>query len=290
MASHGRPESRAGFHVDLVWGETAEVQGGDRESGLLYTGYVSYLAPVGDGLQIEAGKLDTPLGAEVIKTDENFNITQGSLFALQPVTHVGVEASTEIADGVEVTAAVVNEVYDDTNISFDRDKAYYAQLAIAGDLLGFNLGAIVGEDSRSARCDTSETDCNSAVLDAVLTAAPSENLETWINFDWVRIFGSDVKDADKMGVAGAARLAVTDSTGIACRVEYVFEEATSLAAGTPEDAELLTLTGTVDHELAENLVVRGELRYDRELEDDARRFSSGDADQLVGLVEMFYGF
>jgi hypothetical protein len=283
-------ESRAGFHADLVWGETAEVQGGDRESGLLYTGYVSYLAPVGQGVQIDAGKLATPLGAETIKADENFNITQGALFGLRPVTHVGVVASTELADGVTATAGVVNEVYRDTNVSVDRDKAYYAQLAIAGDLLGFNLGAIVGEDPTSARCDTSQTDCNTAVFDAVLTASPSENLETWINFDWVRIFGSDAKDADKMGVAGAARLAISDSTGIAGRIEYVFEEATSLSAGTPDDAELLTLTATVDHELAEELVLRGELRYDRELEDDARRFSSGDADQLVGLVEMFYGF
>lgn len=283
-------ESRAGFHADLVWGETASAQGGDVDSGLLYTGYVSYLAPIGDGVQFDAGKIATPLGAEVIKTNENFNITQGSLFGLQPVAHVGVSASTQVSDGIGLIFGVVNEVYDDTNVSADRDKAYYGQVQFSGDNFGMNVGAIVGEDATQLRCDTSETDCNTSVFDVVMSIAPTDNLEAWINMDWRRFFGSDVKDADAVGVAGATRLAVTDQTGIAGRVEYIWTEAANLALPISDDSELLTLTGTIDHELVEGLVLRGELRYDRELEDDASRFSSGDQDQLVGLAEIYYEF
>jgi hypothetical protein len=91
-------ESRAGFHVDLVWGETAESQSsGSRDTGLLYTGYVSYLAPIGDGVQFDAGKLATTLGAEVLQANQNFNVTNGAVFqTLQPFTHTGVTATTEL--------------------------------------------------------------------------------------------------------------------------------------------------------------------------------------------------
>ena len=57
-----------------------------------------------------------------------------------------------------------------------------------------------------------------------------------------------------------------------------------------DDAELVTLTGTIDHALTDDLKVRGELRYDRSLEEDAGRFSSGDQDSFVGLAEIYYEF
>ncbi|MBW2425590.1 MAG: outer membrane beta-barrel protein [Deltaproteobacteria bacterium] len=288
-------ESRAGFHVDLVWGETAESQSsGSRDTGLLYTGYVSYLAPIGDGVQFDAGKLATTLGAEVLQANQNFNVTNGAVFqTLQPFTHTGVTATTDLGDGIALVVGVVNEVYRDTNISTDRNKAYIGQVQIAGDSFGLNVGAIVGENPTAVRCDNSETDCNSSVFDVTMTVAPTDNLEAWINLDWVRHFGSDVKDADQVGIAAASRLAITDDTGIAGRVEYMWQEATAFTTGGPgggDDRELLTLTGTVDHQLAEGLKIRGELRYDRELEEDANRFSSGDQDQLVGLAEIYYEF
>ncbi|MBW2498451.1 MAG: outer membrane beta-barrel protein, partial [Deltaproteobacteria bacterium] len=171
--------------------------------------------------------------------------------------------------------------------------AYIGQVQFAVDSFGLNVGAIVGENPTAARCDNSETDCNSSVFDVTMTVAPTDNLEAWINLDWVRHFGSDVKDADQVGIAAASRLAITDDTGIAGRVEYMWQEATAFTTGGPgggDDRELLTLTGTVDHQLAEGLKIRGELRYDRELEEDANRFSSGDQDQLVGLAEIYYEF
>jgi len=97
-------ESRGGMHAEFVWGQTAESQGGSYESGLLYTGYASYLAPIGNGVEIDAGKLATPLGAEVLQTNQNFNITTGLVFGLQPVTHVGVSAATDLGDGLGLTS------------------------------------------------------------------------------------------------------------------------------------------------------------------------------------------
>ena len=294
-------ESRAGFHADIVYGETAQQQalsGGSadagRDSGLLYTGYVSYLAPIGSGVRFDAGKLATGLGAEVLQTNVNLNVTEGVVFQkLQPFTYTGVTATTALTDSLTLITGVVNEVYRDTNLSVDRDKAGIAQLKFAGDTFGFNVGAVVGQDPTSPRCDSSSTACNTSVFDVVATFSPSDSFTGWVNFDWVRYFGGDVEDADKFGIATAGRFGITDDTGIGGRFEYLTQEQTALAAGTfSDDQEYVTATATLDHTLTEGLVVRAELRYDRDLEKDARAFisSSGDRDSLAGIAQMYYAF
>lgn len=293
-------ESRAGFHADIVFGETAQQQAlsvgsGDagRDSGLLYTGYVSYLAPIGNGVRFDAGKLATTLGAEVLQTNVNLNVTEGVVFQkLQPFTHTGIAMTTALSDSLSLVTGVVNEVYRDTNVSFDRDKAGIAQIKFAGDGFGLNVGAIVGQDPTAPRCDSTEDDCNTSVFDVVATFAPTDNFSAWVNFDWVRYFGQDVKDADKFGIATAGRLGITDDTGIGARFEYLTQEANALAGPISDDQEYITVTGTLDHALTEGLVVRGELRYDRELEKDARAFitNSGDRDSLAAIAQMYYAF
>ena len=109
-------ESRGGFHVEFATGASSFNQGPDnRATGsvgtpYLYSGYVSYLAPVGNGLQVDLGRLGTVLGAEVVQTNGNFNITQGAVFGLQPVTYSGVSFATSLTDEISVTAGVVNDV------------------------------------------------------------------------------------------------------------------------------------------------------------------------------------
>jgi len=92
-------ESRGGFHIEYVAGQTGLAHGGNNtDEPYLYSGYVSYLAPIGDGVQIDVGRLATPLGAEVEQTNGNFFVTQGNVFALQPVTHTGIQFSTAVTD------------------------------------------------------------------------------------------------------------------------------------------------------------------------------------------------
>jgi len=305
-------ESRGGFHADMVWGETAsQVFGGSADSGYLVTGYVSYLAPLGDGMQFDVGRLATPLGAESTKTNDNFNITQGLIWTIQPVTHTGIQAGTSVADGVDVVFGIVNEVYSDTSVDSSRDKAYYGQVAFAGDSFGLNVGGIVGKDSGllddrgltgagQGTCRGGDN-CNTSVVDVVLTADPTDEISLWLNFDWGRNFGSNTHEGDIYGLGAAGRIALTDDTGLASRVEYVRADRSYIAgragqagAGT---VDIVSLTTTVDHTLAEGLVVRGELRWDRN-ESNSALFANGSRpdvtstrdDQLVGLAEIYYEF
>jgi len=315
-------ESRGGFHADYVWGETAQVQGGNRDSGLIYTAYVSYLAPVGTGVQVDAGRLPKVLGAESMQTNQNFNISQGLLFQLQPNATTGVQASTEVADGLVLTAGVVNDVFRASNVDTSRDKAYYGKVSFVQDRFGFDVGAIWGKDdtvvndTTGLTCDSGD-DCFTSVFDVVARAYPTDAIQLWIDYTWARTHGNDTSDGDVQGIAGAGRLAVTEDTGVATRVEYVRADRTFVRAhsigttmpvgpfgavsspgGTTGSSQIVSWTTTVDHRLAEGLKLRGEVRWDRNLSDDSTIFASGGGanqfsdrtDQVTGLAEIFYEF
>ena len=294
-------ESRGGFHVEFATGASSQPQGSTNNNDstpYLYSGYVSYLAPVGNGLQVDLGRLGTVLGAEVVQTNGNFNITQGAVFSLQPVTYNGVSFATSLTDEISVTAGVVNDVYSDTGVSGDNNKAYFGQVSYGGDAFGLNVGGIIGDSDASVCVQGAfpgQNDCQVSIVDVVLTADPTDNLSVWANFDWVNVNGSDNgPDGNAFGIAGAGRLGITDTMGIASRIEYI--NTSSNLTGFADDSELLTVTGTLDKTLAEGLVTRVELRYDTFLDDNGTGFTlNGDAagtndDQLVALWQMYYEF
>ena len=281
-------ESRGGFNLDLAYGDIANQQGGSNENEfLLYSAYVSYLAPIGNGVEIQLGRLGTPLGAEVVQANGNFFVTQGAVFGLQPVTHTGVSLTTQLTDSIGFTAGVVNEVYNDTFVSTDNDKAYYGQFQFGGDAWGLNVGGIWGDDSGSGSCGGAE--CETSVVDVVLSLDPTENLSVWFNYDWAHSSGEDFAGhGSAHGVSAAGRVGITDTMGLATRVEYVNVEDT--LAGTGDDVELITATLTGDKRLTDNLVTRLELRYDVFLDDAVATFVTGDENQLVALWEMYFEF
>lgn len=294
-------ESRGGFHAEFITGTSTAAQGarnGNPDVPYLYSGYVSYLAPVGNGIQVDLGKLATVLGAEVVQTDGNFFITQGAVFGLQPVTYNGISIGTSITDELGFVAGVVNDVYSDTDISIDNDKAYFGQFSYSGDLFGLNVGGIIG-DADASSCTTTtgqSTDCQVSIVDVVFTMDPTDNVSLWANYDWVHSSGRDLAGhGDAHGISGAGRIGITDTFGIASRVEYIWTEDT--LTGSADDGELLTVTGTLDKTLVEGLVGRLEFRWDKLLTSNGGGFSpKGDLgtnlekDSLVVLAQMYYQF
>ncbi len=305
-------ESRGGFHFEFVTGQTGLAQGGNNtDEPYLYSGYVSYLAPIAGGIQIDVGRLATPLGAEVEQTNGNFFVTQGNVFALQPVTHTGIQASGNITDEISAVFGVVNEVYSDTFTSTTVDKAYFGQVAYTADAYAVKVGFISGNDTAGVGgpgCVGAS--CKVTVIDVVLTADPTDDISLWVNYDYVNNEGGDYTggvNGQAHGIAGAGRFALTDRTGVATRVEFVRIDEDM--AGTGDDIEVVSLTGTIDHSLTDNLVVRGEVRWDHSL-DDSLGFAPGvpppgapagsppvkprpsgtDNDQVVVMAEIYYAF
>src|SRR5438128_6917233 len=107
-------DSRIGFNVKLTLGHAADlIHAADPSTNdalnHLQQLYISYLAPVGKGLQIDAGKFVTQHGAEVIEARDNWNYSRSLLFALAiPYYHAGVRATYNVNDKVSFMGTVVN--------------------------------------------------------------------------------------------------------------------------------------------------------------------------------------
>jgi hypothetical protein len=156
-------EWAAGFRIDTIYGEDAKFLGDsgingnafaspgssggtgtNNTSGLaLEQALVKFRIPIGNGLDIYAGKFVTFLGYEVIESPANLNFSRGLLFTnLIPLTHTGVyadykfnstfEAKLGIVDGWNnsTSGSVGNAGLNGTNDSSSFGKAITGQLTI----------------------------------------------------------------------------------------------------------------------------------------------------------------
>ena len=326
-------ESRAGFHTDMLYGASAQAMrnsvvgrplgGGatpgtsisDQNDFYLFSAYVSYLAPIGNGIRFDAGKHGTLMGIERVKTNVNFNITQGRVFQLIPIVNTGLLAETNLTDQLSIAAAVFNDVVSDTSFDDSRHKAYFSQIKYTGDKFTFKVDSIVGKNSGSGlQSDPSGSGpetckggnaCQTAILDAVATAQLTDDFEAWAQFVFVRHFGNSiVRQGDTHAFATAARYHVTEDTSFSTRLEYLraeqnFNIAQVGAAVVPGMSEVVTATFTGAQALTDDLTLRAELRYDHSLTGNIGPFASqsdtasglgGRNDQLVGIAELYYEF
>ena len=104
MSNEATPESRGGFEIDIVYGETGDRLATGFEANALFdylfSANISYLAPITDaGIKITAGRFGKHVGSESVKDTENFNITRGLLYVFQPVNFTGVKLSAEYDSG-----------------------------------------------------------------------------------------------------------------------------------------------------------------------------------------------
>ena len=94
--------SRLGYDFTLGFGNAMNVVNSTDPGGLgfaqyLKQAYVSYLAPVGKGLTLTFGKFVTPVGAEVIESNKNWNYSRSLLFNYAiPFYHFGLQRRLHI--------------------------------------------------------------------------------------------------------------------------------------------------------------------------------------------------
>jgi len=270
-------DQRAGFKADFVYGKTASILSGDNVDGNagndfdLYQGYITYLAPIGGGVTIQAGKFATLIGAEVAQANGNWNITRGNVYNfMQPINHTGVLASTPIGP-VTTTFGVVDETRNFPALNSDRNNNKAILFGLSGGGETFS-GSFAGTYGDSPSSFSSDPDDNEVILDFIARWTPNEKFSSYLNFDWVSSdFGSN--NVAGYGLAGAGRFAFNDSTGVSGRFEYL-----SLDDDFGSDLQIWGLTGTVDHKLTEGLTLRGEVRYD----------SASDGELLTGGGDDIY--
>jgi hypothetical protein len=146
MSNEATPESRGGFEIDIVYGETGDRLAtgfeGNAILDYLYNANISYLAPITDaGIKITAGRFQTHTGTEVAQDPLNYNITRGMLYTLQPINFTGVKLSAKYDNGLDWMLGLSNNsgyaTLDDNvyaafpnaqNYDTDEEKAFLWRL------------------------------------------------------------------------------------------------------------------------------------------------------------------
>jgi Putative beta-barrel porin-2, OmpL-like. bbp2 len=136
-------EWAAGFRIDTMYGSDAKILnaadptvGGAGNSVYLEQALVKFRIPVGNGLDIYAGKFVTFLGYEVIESPANPNFSRGLLFTNAiPLTHTGVYADYKFNDTFEGKFGVVDGWNNSSSTPVAGSDYAFGGKAITGQLV-----------------------------------------------------------------------------------------------------------------------------------------------------------
>ena len=268
-----------GFKVVLDYGHTAGlIQSDWSGDGSLSNGtnnfalqeaYMTYTAGIGKGLGIKAGKFVTLLGAEVIESPFNYNISRSFLFGYAiPFTHTGVLFSYPFMEQVSLSAGIVNGW--DNVIDSNKGKSFLGNLTLKPlDILTLSLNGVYGAELPD------RGGSKRGVFDFVGTLNITDYTTFVTNFDYgtESDTGINGNDADWYGVAGYLNIDGAqfhpdwEAFSIAQRLEW-FDDEDGTRTGTKQD--LWEVTTTLKYKITDNLHFRAEYRHD---DSDKRVFS-----------------
>ncbi|MGC2332213.1 MAG: porin [Candidatus Acidiferrales bacterium] len=286
-------ESRLGYHMSVGYGQAAKIVNGsdtaftDGSNFYVKEAYVDYLAPIGKGLTITVGKFVTPVGAEVIESNANWNYSRSLLFYYAiPYFHFGASAKYAFNPKIAVTGYLVNG-WNNTVINhyapldtgtpgLSSGLTYGVSLAYTPNAKwsvtqNYFAGPVVDQYNYTST-PTPITDWKQ-LSDTVIGYTPNAKWAFQLNGDYgfgPRYYFYDESDAPTSespatkwwGVAAYAKYTWTPKTNFAVRYEYYDDTNgyTGVLDGTPGFAQ--EVTGTYSYNLTSALLVRAEYRYD----------------------------
>jgi len=276
-------QSRVGFRIDLDFGKTADLVAAyepEADGKEIYKhvqqAYLSLLA--GQKLQLDAGKFVTPLGAEVIESQDNWNYSRSVLFGYAiPFYHTGLRATLPVNGALTLAGYVVNGWNNSSQIH--------------GDLPCLGLGATVKPGAKVTWIANymagTETEGASTrhLFDTTLTVTATPKLSLQGNFD----YGKE-GSTSWWGIAAYAKLQARPTWALVGRYEYLDDtDGGFMTIG--QKAQTLTLTS--DHVVAGALKLRLEYRGDFTphpfFVDDTGRKKDSQHAVLAGVVYTFGG-
>jgi len=283
-------DSRLGFRIDLDFGKTADIVASfePEENGTeiyknIQQAYVS-VAPT-DMITVDVGKFVTPIGAEVIESQDNWNYTRSILFGYAiPFYHVGVRASVAPSDNFSLTGFLVNGWNNGSETNGGKTVALSASLS--GEKWSW-IGNVMTGPEVSENPLGQPDDEYLTIWDTTLTFDVTPKVSLMGNFDYGtwRFAGENVK---WYGFAAYAKFQATNAWGLVGRYEWINDtDGGFMTIG--QKAQSFTLTS--DHDLFDGLKARLEYRLDK-TEGDYFEKSNGTLtdSQSTLTVGVVYGF
>lgn len=257
LAKAPTEDSRVGFKVKLNFGPASSnfihsTEPGGTPYHNVQEAYASYLAPVGNGLQIDAGAFVTPHGAEVIEAKDNMNYSRSLLFTLAiPYYHSGVRVSYAASDKVTVMGGITNgwNSFEDNNTGKTPMVGVTVKPTSAVSVVG---NYMFGPEQAGNNDDFRH------LIDATVTAAATPKVTLAANYDYGReSFGST--SVSWQGIAAYAKFQATPVVAFTPRFEFL-DDTDGFTTGAVQ--KLKEVTGTLELKANENLQWRIEYRTD----------------------------
>ncbi len=271
---------RAGFRIKLNMGEDAQFTGGRVGDDLDFQEtYVQYVAPLGNGLDIRIGRMNSLVGYEVIESPFNANYSRSWLFGLgQPFTTTGIRLLYPINEQLSVAVGAINSF---TGLTEDKNTAKSVEGLISykpTEQLGLNVYGIVGKESANTRSGAGKR----VLVGGYVTFQATDQLGFVVEGYYAnQENGSAISSGQNArwdGVAGYAIYDFTDQWGLRFRGE-VWEDAGGDqsclgTAGSGGNSNVCTVSAPIAQTLWENtvtlqykptpsLITRLEFRYDK---------------------------
>lgn len=260
--SDGTHADRAGFRIKLNFGEDAKLTGGSGADDFDYQeAYIQYIAPIGNGLDVRFGRMNTLIGFEVIESPLNPNFSRSFLFGLgEPFTTTGLRASYEFTEQVAFSIGVINSWFGSTS-DFNRNKSIEALLGLTPlDWLSVSLFGFWGPEGTVG---TKNRDL--VQVGGIITAQVLEQTSLVLEGYYAEqengvVSGGSRKDAQWNGIAGYVIHDFDDQWGLRLRAEW-FKDADGFLTGTNQS--LREGTVTMQYKPLPSLITRLEFRYDK---------------------------
>lgn len=279
-------ESRLGFRTDFAFGPATEIVHSAEPGGRdfirnVQQAYVSYLIPVGKGVQVDFGKFVTHHFFEVIETKDNWNYSRGYNFSLGPYYHFGLRATYSFNDTVTVKAGITNGW--NNVIDNNRRRSYFAHLVLTPTKkLSITHCYTGGPEQADNIKDTRH------LFDGVITYNPTDKLSLATNYvyGWDRVNGARVH---WKGIGVYGRYQLTDKFAVAPRYEYFRDnDGAPFITGTKQSLHGLTVT--TEYALKEGLLCRFEYRRDASNKNFFPKFDQFVKTQNTLTIGLVYSF
>ncbi len=295
MDKEATDEHPIGWQMHTYWGETAQRitfsgpandavaaddgPAGENDRFVVAAANITWRAPVfGKHVNITMGKIYTWIGYELVENIGNPNYTHGTVYNNAiPFTHTGMSFDVSEflpSDKWGLTLYAVNgwDSYIDNNET--KSGGFYLTYQPNDDFF-ISLATIYGGEGWGRGGTTADGDMT-GMYDVVATYSLPQVEKLSLGFNWDHGFsqnsGTNLNSSGNWWAAvGYAMYDFTDNQQGAFRYEY-FDDTDGVKGF---DQSMYTLTYTHNITIAENLLLRPEIRYNKYNGGDSKQIASG---------------
>jgi len=285
-------EWASGYKVDLWMGPDANSLGtasaqalGASSDFAIRQAYVALRTPVGNGIDWKMGVFDSVVGYESVESGNNPNYTRSYGHSIEPQTHTGLLGTYRACEEFSFSAGIANTVGPQinqrafapapTNTKAESYKTYMASVALtapqswgwaAGSTLygglvnGFSSGSGLGANGPGNQINWYAGATVATPVTGLKFGAAFDYLDSYRSSGTTPILAPVGFDQWAVGVYGSYQ--ATEKLSFHARGE-LYTRNDPAAGSTTDNAQLWSLTGTVQYDLWQNVISRLEVRWDR---------------------------